>query len=90
MSPRFSTLVDACLHTSRRHARRAAVTLTATGLLVLAGAGIASAHVSAHSPDNPAKGDDGEIVFRVPDEEATANTVKLQVSFSTTSPITNA
>jgi uncharacterized protein YcnI len=75
---------------SARFPARVAVTLAATGLLVLAGAGIASAHVSAHSPDNPAKGDDGEIVFRVPDEEATANTVKIEVSFSTTSPITNA
>jgi uncharacterized protein YcnI len=90
MSPRFSTLVEACLHAPRRHGKRIAVTLTATGVLIIAGAGIASAHVTAHSPDNPAKGDDGEIVFRVPDEEDTANTVKVQVSFSTTSPITNA
>ncbi|HEX3647673.1 MAG TPA: YcnI family protein [Pseudonocardiaceae bacterium] len=76
MSPRFPT--------------RVAVTLTATGVLVLAGAGIASAHVSAHSPDNPAKGGDAEIVFRVPDEEDNANTVRVQVNFSTTSPITDA
>jgi uncharacterized protein YcnI len=74
----------------RSFALRAAATLAVTGVLVLAGAGIASAHVTAHSPDNPAKGDDGEIVFRVPDEEAGAHTVKIQVNFSTTSPITNA
>ncbi|HEX5406353.1 MAG TPA: YcnI family protein [Pseudonocardiaceae bacterium] len=78
------------MSTKRSFALRLAATLTATGVLVLAGAGIASAHVTAHSPDNPGRGDDGEIVFRVPDEEATAHTVKIQVNFSTTSPITNA
>jgi uncharacterized protein YcnI len=74
----------------RKFVLRLTTTLAATGLLVLAAAGVASAHVTAHSPDNPAKGDDGEIIFRVPDEEANANTVKIEVSFSTTSPITNA
>ncbi|HEX5113599.1 MAG TPA: nuclear export factor GLE1, partial [Pseudonocardiaceae bacterium] len=78
------------MSTKKSFTLRATATVLAAGVLVLVSAGIASAHVSAHSPDNPAKGDDGEIVFRVPDEEATANTVKLQVSFSTTSPITNA
>lgn len=70
--------------------RRIAATLTATGVLFVVGAGVASAHVSAHSPDNPAKGGDAEIVFRVPDEEDAAHTVKVQVNFSTTSPISNA
>src|SRR5882724_2659916 len=70
--------------------RRPIVILTATTLFVLLGAGAASAHVSAHSPDNPAKGGDAEIVFRVPDEEDTAHTVKVQVNFSTTSPLSNA
>ena len=70
--------------------RRVAATLTTTGVLVLAGAGVASAHVTAHSPDNPAKGGDAEIVFRVPDESDTAHTVKVQVNFSTTSPLSNA
>lgn len=74
----------------RSIAMRAAATATAACVLVIVGAGVASAHVTAHSPDNPARGDDGEIVFRMPDEEASANVVKLQVSFSTTSPITNA
>ena len=69
---------------------RTGALVTATGLLVLLGAGVASAHVSAHSPDNPAKRGDAEIVFRVPDEEDTANTVKVQVNFSTTSPLSNA
>ena len=55
---------------------RTGALVTATGLFVLLGAGVASAHVSAHSPDNPAKGGDAEIVFRVPDEEDTAHTTK--------------
>jgi uncharacterized protein YcnI len=69
---------------------RVVVTATATGLLVLAGAGVASAHVTAHSPDGPAKGGDAEIVFRVPDESDTAHTIKIEVDFSTTSPVSNA
>jgi uncharacterized protein YcnI len=69
---------------------RAAALATATGLFVLFGAGVASAHVSAHSPDSPAKGGDAEIVFRVPDEVDTAHTVMVRVNFSTTSPLSNA
>lgn len=74
----------------RLNPARIAVTLTATGVLVLVGTGVAAAHVTAHSPDNPAKAGDAEIVFRVPDEEATAHTVKLEVDFSQTSPLSNA
>jgi uncharacterized protein YcnI len=69
---------------------RAGALVIATGLFVLLGAGVASAHVSAHSPDDPAKGGDAEIVFRVPDEEEAAHTVKVRVNFSTTSPLSNA
>src|ERR1700761_9332158 len=75
---------------SRSFVLRAAATVTSACVLVIIGAGVASAHVTAHSPDNPARGDDGEIVFRMPDEEASAHVMKLEVSFSTTSPITNA
>jgi uncharacterized protein YcnI len=74
----------------RRPIARTGAILTATTLFVLLGAGAASAHVSAHSPDNPAKGGDAEIVFRVPDEEDAAHTVKVRVNFSTTSPLSNA
>lgn len=70
--------------------RRVAATVATTGVLVVAGAGVASAHVSAHSPDGPAKGGDAEIVFRVPDEDDTAHTVAVRVDFSTTSPLSNA
>jgi periplasmic copper chaperone A len=78
---------------NRPHARsivRAGVTLAAVGVFVLAGAGIASAHVSAHSPDQLVQGGDAEIVFRSPNEEPTASLVKLQVNFSLTSPIGDA
>jgi len=74
----------------RRPIARTGTILTATTLFVLLGAGAVSAHVSAHSPDNPVKGGDAEIVFRVPDEEDAAHTVKMQVNFSTTSPLSNA
>jgi uncharacterized protein YcnI len=78
------------MSTNRNVSRRIAAVMAATGLFVLFSAGVASAHVSAHSPDNPAKGGDAEIVFRVPNEEDTANTVNVRVNFSTTSPLSNA
>src|ERR1700730_8034147 len=74
----------------RRSIARTGAILTATTLFVLLGAGAASAHVSAHSPDNLVKGGDAEIVFRVPNEENTAHTVQVRVNFSTTSPLSNA
>jgi uncharacterized protein YcnI len=61
----------------------------AAGLLI-GGAGIASAHVTAHSPDQPVQGGDAEIVFRSPNEQDTASMTKLEVDFSTTSPIGDA
>lgn len=73
-----------------RHALRGGVLVALAGALVLVGAGVASAHVTAHSPDSPAKGGDAEIVFRVPNEEAAAGTVTVRVDFSRTSPIGNA
>ncbi|HEX3588981.1 MAG TPA: YcnI family protein [Pseudonocardiaceae bacterium] len=75
---------------TKKFTLRAAATVTTAGALVLVTAGIASAHVSAHSPDNPAKGGDAEIVFRVPDEQATAHNTSLTVNMPTTTPITNA
>jgi uncharacterized protein YcnI len=74
-----------------RHAARAGVTLSAAGLLVLAGAGIASAHVSAHSPDQLVGGGDAEIVFRSPNESThAAPMTKLQVDFPLNTPVSNA
>jgi uncharacterized protein YcnI len=73
-----------------RLAARTGVTIAAIGVLTMGGAGIASAHVTAHSPDTLAKGGDAEITFRVPDEDDSAGTVKLEVDFSKTSPIGDA
>lgn len=64
-------------HNVFRRAGVLAATVAATGLL---GAGIASAHVSANIyGDQPAKGGYGTIFFRVPNEDATQGTVKLEV-----------
>ena len=71
----------------RNIAVRVATTVTVTGLLVLTAAGVASAHVTAHSPDSLTQGSFAEIVFRMPDEEATAHAVTLQVNFSATKPV---
>ncbi|MEU1274830.1 YcnI family protein [Streptomyces sp. NPDC005799] len=66
--------------------RAGAVTaLTAAGLLAAAGA--ASAHVTVH-PESYAKGaTDGLLTFRVPNEEDTASTAKVQVFLPTDHPV---
>ncbi|MET9906073.1 YcnI family protein [Streptomyces sp. NPDC006476] len=66
--------------------RAGAVTaLTAAGLLAAAGA--ASAHVTVH-PESYAKGaTDGLLTFRVPNEEDTASTTKVQVFLPTDHPV---
>ncbi|KUM98652.1 hypothetical protein AQI88_02395 [Streptomyces cellostaticus] len=66
--------------------RAAAVTaLTAAGLL--AAAGVASAHVTVH-PESYAKGaTDGVLSFRVPNEEDSASTTKVQVFLPTDHPV---
>ena len=57
-------------------------------LAVLAIAGPASAHVTI-GPGTTAKGgSDVELTFRVPNEEAQANTTQLEVDFPTDKPIT--
>ncbi|MFF5013606.1 YcnI family protein [Streptomyces sp. NPDC001165] len=66
--------------------RAGAVTaLTAAGLLAAAGA--AFAHVTVH-PDSYAKGaTDGVLTFRVPNEEDSASTNKVQVYLPTDHPV---
>lgn len=66
--------------------RAGAVTaLTAAGLL--AAAGVASAHVTVH-PESYARGaTDGVLTFRVPNEEDTASTTKVQVFLPTDHPV---
>ncbi|MET7940263.1 YcnI family protein [Streptomyces sp. NPDC005302] len=75
MSPTSTTL--------RRTGTVAALTLAG----VLAAAGAASAHVTVH-PESYAKGaTDGVLSFRVPNEEDTASTTKVQVFLPTDHPV---
>ncbi|MDX6347293.1 MAG: hypothetical protein QOF84_2083 [Streptomyces sp.] len=79
MSPRLTTL--------RRALRRTALvgTLAATG--VLAAAGAAFAHVTVHPGSYEKGATDGTLTFRVPNEEDTAGTTKVQVFLPTDHPI---
>lgn len=68
--------------------RPLAVVIAGAALLVFTSAGVASAHVTI-GPDVTAKGgSDVELTFRVPNEEAAANTTKVEVVFPTDHPIT--
>ncbi|MGW4514899.1 YcnI family protein [Streptomyces sp. NPDC004393] len=74
----------ASLRTTLRRAGTVAA-LTAGG--VLAAAGAAFAHVTVH-PESYAKGaTDGVLTFRVPNEEDTAATTKVQVFLPTDHPV---
>ncbi|MBL1083814.1 YcnI family protein [Streptomyces actinomycinicus] len=75
------------MSTSRITLRRAAtVTAVAAGSVLLA-AGVASAHVTVH-PESYAKGaTDGVLTFRVPNEEDSASTTKVQVFLPTDHPV---
>jgi uncharacterized protein YcnI len=69
----------------RLPARFAVVPAMVVGLLA-AGAGVASAHVTASSAD-AAQGGEGKVTFRVPDESDTARTVKIRIELPTRTPI---
>jgi uncharacterized protein YcnI len=71
-----------------RLARRAGVVLAAAGLAVLFTGGVASAHVTAKVIGETAtQGGYTKITFRVPNEDQTAGTVKLEVKFPADTPI---
>ncbi|MBM7771081.1 uncharacterized protein YcnI [Actinokineospora baliensis] len=71
-----------------RFAARAGVVLAAAGTAVLFTSGIASAHVTAKVIGEPAvQGGYTKITFRVPNEDNTAGTVKLEVKFPAETPI---
>ena len=72
-------------HPARRAAGRLAVVGAALVALVLAGAGIASAHVEVSSP-NAAAGGFGTVVFTVPDESDTASTVRVRIQLPPKTP----
>src|SRR3954468_14597415 len=65
---------------------RLAVVAATAATVVLASAGLASAHVSVSSPDASAGGY-GKVTFRVPNESDTASTVKIRVQLPTKTPL---
>jgi uncharacterized protein YcnI len=65
---------------------RAAIVTALTAGVLLTAAGTAFAHVTV-DPGTAAQGGDAKIAFRTPNEEDSANTVKLEVSFPTGHPI---
>ncbi|MGW7254468.1 YcnI family copper-binding membrane protein [Streptomyces sp. NPDC054834] len=70
-----------------KNARRAGVVTVLAAVGVLAAAGAASAHVTVH-PESYAKGaTDGVLTFRVPNEEDSAATTKVQVFLPTDHPV---
>ncbi|MFD8031636.1 YcnI family protein [Streptomyces sp. NPDC059717] len=67
--------------------RRAGTVAALTAVGVLTAAGAAFAHVTVH-PESYAKGaTDGVLTFRVPNEEDTAATTKVQVFLPTDNPV---
>lgn len=72
---------------SRLRARRAGTVAAVTAATVLLAAGAAGAHVTVH-PETYAKGaTDGVLTFRVPNEEDSASTTKVQVFLPTDHPV---
>lgn len=70
-----------------RSALRATAVLASAGLVGLALAAPASAHVTVHA-DNPTQGaSDAVLAFRVPNERSNATTTKLEVAFPTATPL---
>ncbi|MFG2466189.1 YcnI family protein [Streptomyces canus] len=72
---------------NRTTLRRAGTVTALTAAGLLAAAGVASAHVTVH-PESYAKGaTDGVLTFRVPNEEDTAGSTKVQVFLPTDHPV---
>ncbi|MDX2548286.1 YcnI family protein [Streptomyces sp. WI04-05B] len=67
--------------------RRAGVVTGLTAAGVLAAAGSAFAHVTVHPESYPKGATDGVLSFRVPNEEDTATTTKVQVFLPTDHPV---
>src|SRR3954464_7968393 len=65
---------------------RLAVVAAIAATVVVASAGLASAHVGVSSPDASAGGY-GKVTFRVPNESDTASTVKIRVQLPTKAPL---
>jgi uncharacterized protein YcnI len=70
----------------RRLLGRGAVVLTALAGLLIAGAGIASAHVTVRSP-NAGPGGFGTVVFTVPNESDAASTTRVRIQIPDSHPL---
>jgi uncharacterized protein YcnI len=70
-------------------AARAAATLGAVAVLVLGAPLAADAHVKI-SPNTAAPGDDIQVTFRVPNESASAGTVRVEIDLPTKTPFADA
>ncbi|MCX4744409.1 YcnI family protein [Kitasatospora sp. NBC_01287] len=70
--------------------RRAAAVAALAGAAVLLVAGPAAAHVTVQPPSVAKDATDQTFAFRVPNEEDSANTVKVEVDFPTDHPIPSA
>lgn len=68
---------------------RLGATAAAVGILVLGAPLAANAHVKV-SPNTAAAGDDIALTFRVPNESATAGTVKVEIDLPTKTPFAGA
>jgi uncharacterized protein YcnI len=66
--------------------RNAGIAAVLAGFAMVAGAGAASAHVEV-DPDQAAQGGETTLTFTVPDESATAGTVKVEVALPEATPV---
>lgn len=73
-------------HAVRTGVVRAGVVVAVTAVAVLGFAGAASAHVTVN-PNTATQGGFAKLTFRVPNEKATATTVKLEVTIPDNAPI---
>lgn len=87
ISPMPHSPLPVSMSATRGILRRAATVTALTAAGVLAAAGAASAHVTVH-PESYEKGaTDGVLTFRVPNEEDSASTTKVQVFLPTDHPV---
>ncbi|MEU8588382.1 YcnI family protein [Streptomyces sp. NPDC048664] len=75
------------MSSTRTTLRRAATVTALAAAGVLAASGAAFAHVTVHPGSYPKGATDGVLTFRVPNEEDTAATTKVQVFLPTDHPI---
>lgn len=79
--------MSAHMSAHRSPLRRAGAVVALACATVLSVAGAASAHVTVHPGSYPRGATDGVLTFRVPDEEDTASTTKVQVFLPTDHPV---